>query len=211
MVRPTLMLMLVMALLLGLGYPGLGAVVAPYLSSLTDPGSYDGSLIEGPNGTSASALLGQNLTCLGYPNLTSCPYRGLFWVRPSMTDYEPFLGAGNESPYGATDPALVNETWAFVNESGPFNATSFTAGCGIPLDLVSQSGSGLDPDVTACAALVQIPRIAFYDNLTQAELISLVNAHTQTSGIPTVGPSYVNVVETDFALIETYGYNLPGA
>lgn len=208
MVRPIAAFMIFMLLLLGIGYPGIGTLVAPYID-LTDPGSYDGSIIHGPNGTSASALLGQNITCYGFNNTSSCPYRGLFWSRPTMTDYEPFLGAGDQDPYGPTNPALINETLSYINATGPFNVTTFTAGCGIPIDLVTQSGSGLDPDINTCSALVQIPRISFYDNISEAVLLGFVNGHVQGSGIPGVGTPVVNVVETDFDLIDTYGYYIP--
>ncbi|MCL4324081.1 MAG: potassium-transporting ATPase subunit C [Candidatus Thermoplasmatota archaeon] len=197
-VRPALVFLSLLILLAGLAYPGLATGVAPYLSDVTSPGSSGGAIHSGPNGTSYSGYLGENITCAYRANLSTCPYRALFWTRPSEADYQPFSGAGNESPYGPTDPALRNETLFYINATGPFNSSN---PCGIPLELVSDSASGLDPDVSVCGALVQIPRIAHFSHLTERQLQDLVNANIQGSGVPYIGAKYVNVVELDMDLI----------
>jgi K+-transporting ATPase ATPase C chain len=198
--RPAIAFLAFMLFWVSLVYPfGLSAV-APYVAELTNPAGPGGSVVAGPNGTSYSTLVGENITCAYFPgNLSSCPFRGLFWSRPSQIDYEPFLGAGGEDPYGPTDPALINQTLYYINVTGVHNVTS---ACGIPEDIVTDSASGLDPDISPCGALVQIPRIAYYTGEPQSVLTALVDAHIEGSHIPGVGAMYVNVVGLDVALID---------
>jgi K+-transporting ATPase ATPase C chain len=141
--------------------------------------------------TGANLTLGQNITD-----------PALFWERPSLIDYEPFSGAGGEVPYGPVDPALINETEAYIAEYGLENVT-------VPLNLVSPSESGLDPDITPEAALVQIPRVAHYSNLTESALLQLVNAsiHQPTAGF--IGPQYVNVISLDETLLALENRSVP--
>ncbi len=155
---------------------GLAGVVVPH--------NADGSLIANPNGTwQGSSLVGENITD---------PH--LFWLRPSAADYLPFQGAGDSSSYGPTDPMLRNVTLRYIAEYGLTNVS-------VPLDLVSASASGLDPDLTPEAVLVQVPRVAFQDNLTQNWTTRFVLAHIETPYAGIFGPQYVNVVELDLALV----------
>ncbi len=198
--RPALVFLLALLFFASLAYPLTLTAVAPYLADVTDPGSAGGSIVSGPNGTSYSTLLGENITCAYWNgNLSSCPYRGLFWSRPSDTDYQYLTGAGNETPYGPTDPNLLNETRYYINETGVHNITS---ACGIPPDIVTDSASGVDPDISPCGALVQIPRVAYFTGESQSELTTLVNSYIRGSGVPGVGAMYVNVVELDGGLID---------
>jgi K+-transporting ATPase ATPase C chain len=141
--------------------------------------------------TGANITLGQNIT---NPEL--------FWMRPSLIDYAPFTGAGSEVPYGPTNSALYNETEMYIQEYGLENVS-------VPLNLVSPSESGLDPDITPESALVQIPRVAHFTNLTQGALLQLVN----TSIVPPVGgfigPAYIDVISLDQTLIALLGGNIP--
>jgi K+-transporting ATPase ATPase C chain len=170
-------LLVLMIVLLGAAYPYVFSVVA----SVAVPST----------ATGANITLGQNIT---NPEL--------FWMRPSIIDYQPFSGAGSEVPYGPTNPALYNETELYIAEYGLENVS-------VPLNLVSPSESGLDPDITPESALVQIPRVAHFTNLSQEALLQLVN----TSIVPPVGgfigPSYVNVIDLDQTLIALLGGNVP--
>lgn len=197
-VRPTLTLLAFLVLVAGLAYPGALTGFAHYIT----PASADGSLLRSGNGTViGSSLLGQNVTC-AYENLSTCPYRALLWLRPSPADYEAFTvanhtgGPGTEEPYGPTDPVLYNETLYYMHLYGTYNVT---------VDLVTPSASGLDPDVTPEAALVQVPRVAHFANLSQSVLTTLVGEYEETPLFGYVGPSYVNVLELDIALLQLEG------
>ena len=117
----------------------------------------------------------------------------LFWLRPSLTDYNTTLSSG-ESPYGPTDPNLVNLTEYYVAWYG-FNNTT------VPLDLVGNSESGLDPDLTPAAVLVQIPRVSAHTHFTQPFLTNFVMEHVTDPTLGLVGPQYVNVLILDADLL----------
>ncbi len=181
--RALLGLLLVTVLLGGLAYP---AAVTGF-AQLVTPGTADGSLLYNANGTAiASKLIGQNIT-----------NASLFWLRPSLTDWQVTTGSG-ESPYGPTDPALLVLLNATIAAYGLTNTT-------VPLDLVSPSESGIDPDVSELGALVQIPRVAAHSHLSEATLTQLVERELQPPLLGFLGPSYVNVVELDLALLATLG------
>lgn len=133
---------------------------------------------------SLSTLLGENV---------SNP--ALFWPRPSQIDWQAFSGAGGETPYGPVDPALRNATLQYIQEYGLGNVT-------VPLDLVSPSFSGLDPDLYPDAALVQLPRVAHFSNVSVPVLWGLVNASTTTPAYGLAGPTYVNVITLDELLLQ---------
>ncbi|HEV8049070.1 MAG TPA: potassium-transporting ATPase subunit C [Thermoplasmata archaeon] len=170
-------LLILMVVLLGAAYPYAFSVIA----SVATPST----------ATGANITLGQNIT---NPEL--------FWMRPSPIDYQPFSGAGNEAPYGPTNPALYNATEAYIQQYGLANVS-------VPLNLVAPSESGLDPAITPEAALVQIPRVAHFSHLSQAALLQLVD----TAIVPPVGgfigPAYVNVISLDQTLIALLGGNIP--
>ncbi|HKV90244.1 MAG TPA: potassium-transporting ATPase subunit C [Thermoplasmata archaeon] len=140
-------------------------------------------LLTPESATGGNVTLGQNITS-----------PALFWLRPSLIDYQPFQGAGSEVPYGPVDPALLNETRAYAAKYGLSNVT-------VPLNLVSPSASGLDPDVTPESALIQIPRVAHFTNLTEAALLRLVSGSIVEPTGGFIGPEYVNVLALDEALL----------
>ncbi len=199
-IRPALTFLAVLTLVTGLAYPA----AISWIAQEVVPGSANGSLVRDANGTAiASSLLGQNITC-AYENqsaLASCPYRALLWTRPALTDYIPFTqngtGAGSESPYGPTDPTLYNQTVYFMEQYGVYNVTAT-----IPIDLVTQSQSGLDPDLTPEAALVQVPRVAHFSGLSEAIVLSLVDHFESTRDVGWIGPAFVNIIQLDIALLQ---------
>jgi K+-transporting ATPase ATPase C chain len=186
--RASAVLIGVILLLGGVVYPLAITAIAQQLT----PVSANGSLLYGPDGNAvASSLIGQNIT-----------NQSLFWLRPSMIDYQPFSGAGNEVPYGPTDPLLLNETRGFIQAYGLQNASA-------PLDLVSVSSSGLDPYITVGSAWVQIPRVSNHTNLSQAALNEFVNAHSQPPFLGIFGPPEVNVIQLDLLLIQALASHAP--
>jgi potassium-transporting ATPase KdpC subunit len=195
--RASLAFLLLLALVTGFVVPQ--AVVA--FAHDVAPGSAGGSLLRFPNGTAyGSSDLGENFT-----------NPALFWPRPSMIDYQAFVGngtgAGNEVPPGPTDPALLNETAYYVAYYCTETRANLTVHClenaSVPIDLLTPSTSGLDPDITPAAALVQIPRIAFYTGLPQEFLRVLVNEQTISPYAGVFGPAYVNVLTLDQALLRS--------
>jgi potassium-transporting ATPase KdpC subunit len=179
--RASIVLVILTMVLLGLAYPVGITVIAQEIT----PWTANGSLITGPNGTVVgSELIAQNL---------SAPY--LFWERPSPGDYNSFNGS--PTLLGYSDPALYNETLSYMQEYGPFAVNA-----SVPEILVTVSGSGLDPDLTPEAALVQIPRIANATGIPMADLQALVNKHITPPLDGFIGPSYVNVLELDLDLVE---------
>jgi len=185
--RAAAVLMVLTILVGGIGYPL--AVVG--VAQLLDPGAANGSLLKSPNGT----VVGSSLAAA--PLLL--PWE--FWPRPSEVGYNAYNGS--DGPPGPTDPALLNETLAYLAQyaNGTNNAT-------IPLWLITPSGSGTDPDITPDSAYAQIPRVivglqmAFDVNISAAALGSLVGSQTETApgGIP--GPTYVDVTALNLALWE---------
>ena len=169
----------------GVGYP----LVVTGFAELVTPTTANGSLLTAPNGT----VVGSRLVA---QNLTGAPY--LFWARPSLNDYNLTLGVG--VPYGPTDPALVNETKAFMAlyGNGTVNAT-------LPLWLVSPSASGTDPDLVPQAVLVQIPRVAAATGLGQPALLAFVNARIHPAVFGFIGNAYVDVLSLDWDLLHLFG------
>ena len=183
--RPISVLLLLSIVVTCIAYP---AVITGIAQGLT-PNTANGSLLKSSNGTVVgSALLAENLT--------KAPW--LFWPRPSLTDYSYFLG--EPTPNYTVDPGLVNVTLAYMAAYGPYAVNA-----SVPFSLVSVSGSSFDPDITPEAALVQIPRIAMHTNLTQAALMSFVLEHLVEPAGGFVGPTYLNVLELDIALLPLEG------
>ncbi|HXQ94586.1 MAG TPA: potassium-transporting ATPase subunit C [Thermoplasmata archaeon] len=175
--RAMVTFLVLMVLLLGAAYPYVFSEVAAVASPAT--------------ATGANITLGQNIT-----------NPALFWMRPSLIDYQPFTGAGNEVPYGPTNPALYNQTQLYIQEYGLANVT-------VPLNLVSPSDSGLDPDITPESALVQIPRVAHFSHLSQSALMQLVDTAIVPPSAGFNGPAYVDVISLDRTLIALLGGNVP--
>jgi potassium-transporting ATPase KdpC subunit len=173
----TLSIFLILMLLIsGVLYPGALRVAA----ELIEPNSSDGSTLP----------IGQNITD-----------PALFWLRPSIIDYAAFSGAGSEVPFGPTNPALVNQTEAYIQQYGLANVT-------VPLNLVTPSESGLDPDIYPAAALIQIPRVAEFSNLSQANLTALVDRFIIQPELGIFGPQYIDVIQLDQALLGIEGRSL---
>jgi K+-transporting ATPase ATPase C chain len=207
--RAPLVFLTLMIIITGAAYPALITEIAQNVV----PGTANGSLIYGPNGAIiGSSLLGQNITCSPtyYPNISSidsCPYKSLFWLRPDLTDYQPYLGAGNETPYNPTNPDLYNQTSFLYNETVHYMHLYGVYNVSVPDNLVTYSESGLDPDILPQAALVQVYRVAYYTNISIGALTDLVNGHLVNYADGYIGVEYVNVVLLDIALLQYEGVN----
>ncbi|MGI0155598.1 MAG: potassium-transporting ATPase subunit C, partial [Thermoplasmata archaeon] len=186
-VRATVVLLVLTLLVSGFVYP----LVVTGIAQVLDPNAANGSLLKYPNGTVAgSSLIAQN---------TDAPY--LFWERPSLTDWN--TTNGTVAPFGPSDPALAawfNETIAYMREYG-----NYTVNASLPIWLVSPSASGVDPDLTPEAVLVQVPRVANATHQSIAVITGLVNAHITNPPIPYLGVAYVNVLRLDLDLVAAFG------
>ena len=181
-IRPAIMLFLIFTVLCGGIYPATVTTIASLLFSDQAGGSL---LTDQDNRVVGSSLIGQPFSVPEY-----------FWSRPSATAgfaYNPLASGG--SNYSQTNPDFikkVRDRVAILRESG-------VAGT-IPAELVEASASGLDPDITPQAAILQIPRVAKARGMRENELQQLVESHTEDRLWGIFGQSRVNVLQLNLAL-----------
>ncbi|HKV44827.1 MAG TPA: potassium-transporting ATPase subunit KdpC [bacterium] len=180
---PATMLTLLLTVLLGLIYPfaitGVAQVLFPWQAS-GSPMIEHGHLV-------GSALIGQPFADPKY-----------FWGRPSATSPQAYNGASSSgSNLAPTNQALldaVKQRVADLKAADPGNAVP------IPVDLVTASGSGLDPHISPAAALYQVPRVARVRKMSAETVRQLVQKHTEGRQIGILGEPRVNVLELNLAL-----------
>jgi potassium-transporting ATPase KdpC subunit len=182
-IRPALMAILIFTLLTGVIYP----LVVTGVAQLVFPRQANGSLVTNNGKVAGSALIGQQFDDPKY-----------FWGRLSATGPYPYNAAASSgSNLGPTNPALLDEVKARIaalKVADPINTQP------IPVDLVTSSGSGLDPNISIAAALYQVPRIARIRGLSEAAVISMVNKYTQGRTLGFLGEPRVNVLELNLGL-----------
>jgi K+-transporting ATPase ATPase C chain len=185
--RPAIVILLLMTVLTGLIYPA--AIME--IAQLIFPHQANGSLIERNGQTIGSELIGQNFDDPHY-----------FWGRPSATGPTPYNAAASSgSNLGPTNPALVEAIQAHIDAllvADPGNMLP------IPVDLVTASGSGLDPHISVAAARYQIPRIARQRGLSEARVLALVDEYSEGRQVWLLGEPRVNVLKLNLALDELY-------
>src|SRR5262249_484898 len=142
----------------GLVYPAFTTAVAQVLF----PHQANASLIVENGRIVGSELIGQSFDAPGY-----------FWGRPSAAKYDGGASAG--SNFGPLNPALVEGAQARIAALGSASSESG----GIPVDLLTSSGSGLDPHISPQAARLQVTRVAAGRGLSTDQVQKLVDAHTQ--------------------------------
>ncbi len=191
-IRPAIVMIVCMTILTGLAYPlamtGVAQAIFPYQAG--------GSLIKRDGKVIGSALIGQNFTGANY-----------FHGRPSATtDTDPNDPAKTiPVPYdadnsggsnrGPTSKALLDRVTADARTLAAENP-----GTPVPIDLVTTSASGLDPDISPAAALFQVPRVAKARHLTEAQVRQLVQTHIVGRIAGLIGEPHVNVLELNLAL-----------
>jgi K+-transporting ATPase ATPase C chain len=147
----------------------------------------NGSLIESNGTVIGSELIGQPFSDPSY-----------FWGRLSATAPFPYNAAASSgSNLGPSNPALIDEVQARINALKAVDPDNTLP---IPVDLVTSSGSGLDPDISIAAADYQINRVARYRNLTVAQVSALVKKYTTGRQFGILGEPRVNVLELNLAL-----------
>lgn len=183
LLRPCLALFALMTLLTGGLYPATVTVVA----NLAFPQRSMGSIIERNGVAVGSRLLGQTFEQPGY-----------FWTRPSATAPSPYNAAASSgSNLGPVNPALaaaVRARTAALQDADPGNQRP------IPIDLVTASGSGLDPHISPAAAEYQVERVARTRGLAPQQVRQLVVEHTEGRTLGVIGSPRVNVLELNLAL-----------
>jgi potassium-transporting ATPase KdpC subunit len=191
-IRPAIVMIIAMTIITGLAYPlaitGIAQVIFPYRAN--------GSLIQHDGKVIGSELIGQNFTSARYFHGRPSATTDTDPNDPTKTVPAPYNAANSgASNYGPTSKALVDRvkgdaaTLAAENPNAP-----------VPVDLVTTSASGLDPDITPAAALFQVPRIAKERNLPEDQVRALVNQHTQGRLLGIIGEPHVNVLELNMAL-----------
>ncbi|MGZ8237571.1 MAG: potassium-transporting ATPase subunit KdpC [Methylobacter sp.] len=182
--KPAVILFLILSVITGVIYPA----VVTGLAQLLFPDQANGSLMTDDNGkTTGSRLIGQPF---------SSP--GQFWGRPSATGPFPYnAGASSGSNLGPVNPALVDAVKARIEAlkaADPDNKAP------IPVDLITASGSGLDPHISPAAADYQINRVAKAHNIDPAKLRELVQTHTEARQWSLLGEPRVNVLALNLEL-----------
>jgi len=183
--RPALMVFLLLTVVTGILYPLLVTGVA----QLVFPGRANGSLIPGEKGYVGSALIGQPFDDPKY-----------FWGRLSATPDFPYNSASSAgSNLGPSNPALVEAVKArmeALQKSDPGNKSA------VPIDLVTSSGSGLDPHLSPASALYQVSRVARERGLPEDRIRRLVEESTEPRQWGFLGEPRVNVLKLNLALNE---------
>lgn len=182
-IRAALVLMFITTVLLGLIYPLLMTGIA----QLIFPHQANGSLLKSGSVVIGSELIGQSFDQPGY-----------FWGRPSATGPVPYnASASSGSNLGPLNPSLIDAIKGRVANLRAGDSTDTTL---VPVDLVTASGSGLDPDITPAAAYYQIPRVAKARMIAQEGLRSLVTAHITPRQFGVLGEPRINVLALNMAL-----------
>jgi K+-transporting ATPase ATPase C chain len=149
----------------------------------------NGSLIVKDGNSTGSELIGQPFSDPRY-----------FWGRLSATASFPYNAAASSgSNYGPLNPALIEAVQARIEA---LKAVDPANGQPIPVDLVTSSASGLDPDISVAAALYQAPRVAQYRGLAEEQVYSLVSRFTEGRQFGGLGEPRVNVLKLNLALDE---------
>ncbi len=183
LLRPAVSLLGVMTVVLGVCYPA--AIVA--IATSVFPREANGSLVYREGRAVGSSLIGQSFTGTGY-----------FWGRPSATSPQPYNGlASAGSNLGPLNPALIDAARADINALRPADLDESRL---VPVELVTASASGLDPDLGLAAAIYQIPRVARARGMVPEAVRAIVDAHTRSPLIGFIGERTVNVLELNLAL-----------
>ncbi|MBK8070325.1 MAG: potassium-transporting ATPase subunit KdpC [Rhodanobacteraceae bacterium] len=166
--------------LTGLAYPVGATLLGGWLFSQ----QARGSLIERDGRVVGSALVAQPFADARY-----------FAPRPSAAGYNPVGAAG--SNWGASNPALRERMAA---EAAAIAAREGVIASELPADLVSASGSGLDPHITPAGAQAQAPRVARARGIPEDQVLALIDAHTEPPMLGFYGGARVNVLQLNLAL-----------
>jgi K+-transporting ATPase ATPase C chain len=189
-VRTAIITLVIFTVITGLLYP----LLVTGIAQVVFPEKANGSAVKRAGKTLGSELIGQPFSDPKY-----------FWGRLSATG--PFAynaGASSGSNYGPLNPALLDMVRKRVQD---LKAADPQNGQPIPVDLVTASGSGLDPHVSIAAAQYQIPRVAHARGMSEEKIRSLVDQYTEGRQFGFLGEPRVNVLRVNIALDEMKSFS----
>jgi K+-transporting ATPase ATPase C chain len=191
-IRPAIVMIIAMTVITGLAYPlavtGIAQVLFPYQAN--------GSLIEKDGKVIGSTLIGQNFTSEKYFHGRPSATTDTDPKDPTKTIPAPYNAANSSgSNLGPTSKALIDRVKEDAAKLAAENPNT-----PIPVDLVTSSASGLDPDITPAGALFQVPRVAKARGLSEDKVRQLVEAHTTGRLLGIIGEAHVNVLRLNIAL-----------
>jgi K+-transporting ATPase ATPase C chain len=191
-IRPAIVFIVALTLITGVVYPFAITGIAQVLF----PDKAQGSLLERDGRVVGSALIGQEFTSKGYfhgrPSATTAPDPN----DSTKTVPAPYNAANSGgSNFGPTNKSLIERVQGGIEKLKQENPSAQ-----VPADLVTTSGSGLDPDISPEAAFFQVPRVAKARNLSQNVLRQLIAANTTDRFAGLLGEPRVNVLQLNLAL-----------
>ena len=191
-IKPAVVMFLLLTILVGIVYP----LVVTGIAQVIFPVQANGDLIVHDGNVAGSSLIGQPFSSPDY-----------FWGRLSATSPVPYdAEASGGSNYGPQNPALITEV---QTRTDALHAVDPDNTQPIPVDLVTSSGSGLDPDISPAAAYYQVPRIARVRNLSENDVSALVAANTANPVLGIFGEPAVNVLSLNLALDDLSAHKIP--
>ena len=183
LLRPAIVLFLVLTAITGVVYP----LAVTGIAQVVFPQQAGGSLIVKSGQIVGSRLIGQGFSDPKY-----------FWSRPSATSPQPYNGlASSGSNLGPLNPALTD---AVKSRIDALHAADPKNTAPVPVDLVTASASGLDPDISVAAANYQAPRVARVRGLAPESVRALIAAHAQGKFLGLIGEPRVNVLDLNLAM-----------
>ncbi|MEP6984839.1 MAG: potassium-transporting ATPase subunit KdpC [Chloroflexota bacterium] len=195
-IRPAIGVLVLLTILTGVLYPA----VVTGISQALFPSQANGSLIKDKDGNViGSALIGQQFSDPKY-----------FWGRLSATGPVPYNGGfSSGSNYGPLNPALIGDSGSVESRVKALHDAEKEAGVddtqAVPVDLVTASGSGLDPEISPAAAAYQVARVAVIRKLDPTVVQRLVDQYTDGRLLGLIGEPRVNVLKLNIALDATVG------
>jgi potassium-transporting ATPase KdpC subunit len=191
-IRPAIVLVVALTLITGLVYP----LVITGIAGALFPGQAEGSLITRDGKVIGSELIGQSFTSDKYFHGRPSATLGADPADPSKTTSVPYNAANSAgSNLGPTNRALIDRVTGDVDRLKQANPSR-----PVPIDMVTTSASGLDPDISPDAAEFQVPRVAKARNLPEDLLRQLVHDHTEGRWLGLLGEPRVNVLALNLAL-----------
>jgi K+-transporting ATPase ATPase C chain len=191
-IRPAIILLLLLTLITGLAYP----LAMTAIAGVIFPKQAEGSLIEQDGKVIGSALIGQEFKDDKYFHGRLSATLAPDPADASKTVSAPYNAANSGgSNLGPTSKALADRLKEDVEKLKAENPSA-----SVPVDLVTSSASGLDPDISPEAALFQVPRVASARKMPEAQVRQLVTEHSQGRMAGLLGEPRVNVLTLNLAL-----------